>query len=374
MQLRAKIITGSVAVVVVALGWFGYRQALPVAAVARVVRGTAVQAVPANVTVSAEFVMDIKSSQGGRIIKRHVKLGQEVKAGEMLFEIDPQDLQLEIERIEADYKAAKARIELGSALRFEIATAEENIKNSTRLFETGWLAQVEFDRAKRSVDVLKDRKANEEITNQQTLDTFDNTLKQKRRVLSEMQVTAPDDGTVTELFTQTGDLVGGSQILARIISRSRLVMAQISEENFAGVKPGLPVAVQFLGYYGKRFTGKVERVLPSADEKTKRYTAFLGIDIPVEQLAPGLTGEASITIDQRENTLLVERRGLVGSKLYIVRSGRIHFMPVGLGFVGQNIAEISSGVKEDDEYVLDTLSLYKDGQRVRVATESDSQK
>jgi RND family efflux transporter MFP subunit len=238
------------------------------------------------------------------------------------------------------------------------------------------LAQVEFDRVKRNIEVLKDRKALEDISNQQSLDQFENTLKQKRRALAKMKVTAYEDGTVTELFTQSGDLVGPSQVLGRVISRSRLVVAQISEENFAGIRPGLPVALQFLGYYGKRFTGKVERVLPGADEKTKRYTAFLSIDIPVEQLAPGLTGEASITIDQRENALMVDRRGVLGvenSKLYVVRNGRVHFTPVTMGFVGQNYAEVS-GVKEGEEYILDMLSVFKNGQRVRVVNEAESQK
>jgi len=257
---------------------------------------------------------------------------------------------------------------VGSPIRFEVATAEENLKNSTRQFETGRMSQVEFDRAKRTLDLLKDRKANEDIDNQKTLENFENTLKLKNRSLEKMKVTAPEDGTVIEIHARTGDLVSGGQVLALVISRSRLVMAQISEENFAGVRPGLPVAVQFLGYFGKRFTGKVERVLPSADEKTKRYTAFLGLDIPVEQLAPGLTGEASITVDQRENTLLVPRRSIVGmenSKLWVVQNGRVRYTPVSLGFMGQNIAEISSGVKEGDEIIIEELSNFKNGQRVR---------
>jgi len=372
MRQKTKIIAGSIAVAIAALGWFGYRQAMPVAVVTRVVRDTVVQAVPANVVVSAEFTMEIKSEQGGRILKRLVKKGQEVKEGDLMFEIDSQDLQLEIEHIEADYKAAKARIELGSPTRFEISTAEENLKNSTRMFESGRLAQVEYDRAKRSIEVLKDRMANETINNQQTLDTFENTLKQKRRALGKMKVTAPADGTVIDLLAEPGALVGGSQVLSRVISRSRLVEAQISEENFAGVRPGLLVAVQFLGYGGRRFTGKVESVLPNADEKTKRYTAYLNLDIPAELLAPGLTGEASITVDQRENALKVERRSLVGSKLYLVRSGHVHFTSVGLGFVGQNFAEVTSGAKEGDEYIVDELSGFRDGQPVRTMSETQN--
>jgi RND family efflux transporter MFP subunit len=369
MRQKTKVILVGTLAVFAGLVWLGYLQILPKAIVGRVVRGTAVQAVPANVTVSEEFRMELKSEQGGRIAKANVKLGQEVKAGELLFEIDPQDLQIEIAQTESDYKATKARIAVGSPIRFEIATAEENLKNSTRQFETGRLSQVDFDRAKRNLDILKDKKANEDIDNQKSLENFENTLKLKNRSLEKMKVTAPDDGTVMEIHARTGDLVGGGQVLALVISRSRLVVAQISEENFAGVRPGLPVAVQFLGYFGKRFTGKVERVLPSADEKTKRYTAFLGLDIPVEQLSPGLTGEASITVDQRENALLVPRRSVVGmdnSKLWVVQNGRVRFTPVALGFMGQNIAEITSGVKEGDEIILEELSNFKNGQRVRV--------
>ena len=180
-----------------------------------------------------------------------------------------------------------------------------------------------------------------------------------------MKVTARADGTVIELFAEPGALVGGGQTLARVISRARLVEAQISEENFAGVRPGLLVAVQFLGYYGQRFTGKVEGVLASADDKTKRYTAYLLLDIAPELLAPGLTGEASITINQRENALKVERRSLVGNKLYLVRGGHVRVTPVDLGFTNQKFAEVLAGVNEGDEYIADDLSSFRNGQRVR---------
>jgi len=371
MKFKSKIIIVVAIITIGALGWFGYRQILPEAKTAKVFRGTVPNAVPANVVVSAEFTMEIKSEHGGRVLKRPVIMGQEVKAGDVIFEIDSADLQLEIERIEADYKAAQARIALGSPTRFEIATAEETLKNSKRMLDDGRLAPVDFDRAKRNVDVLNDKLANDNINNQQTLDTFENTLKQKRRALEKMKVIVREDGTVIELDAEPGALVSGGQVLARVISRSRRIEAQISEENFSGVRPGLLVAVQFLGYYGRTFTGKVEGVLPNADEKTKRYTAYLNLDMPAEMLAPGLTGDAVITIDQRENALKVERRSLVGSKLYVVRSGRVRITPVQSGYQSQTFAEVISGVQEGDEYIADDQSLFHDGQLVRTVLESE---
>lgn len=366
MRLKNKIITLAAVAALAVGGWLGYQQFVPEAPVARVARGTAVQAVPANVVVLPKYVMPVTCEHGGRVIKLLVSKGQDVKEGDLMFEIDGTDLKLEIEKIEIERDAAEARIKLGSPTRFELATAEENLKNSTRMFETGRLAQVEFDRVKRNIDIIKDRLANEEINNKQTLSTYENTLKQKRRALETMQVVAKADGTVIELNAEPHSLVGNGHVLARMISRARVVEAQISEENIAGVRPGLRVAVYLLGYYGERFTGKVEGVVASADERTKRYTAYLNLDIAPERLTPGLTGEASITIDQRENALTVERRALVADKLYLVREGRVQVVPIVQGFTNQKIAEIKSGVNEGDIYITDKFSSFSDGQRVRV--------
>jgi len=370
MRSKTKIILLVVVGLLAVSGWFGYQLVLPEAKVAKVLRGSVPKAVQANVVVQAESIMPISTEQGGRVLQRLVKRGQEVKAGELLFEIDPADLQLEIERLESEHKATKARFDLGSPVRFEIAAAETDLKNTTRLFEAGRIAQVDFDRAKRNLDVLKDKMANETINNQQLLDSQENGLKQKYRARDKMKVKAPADGTVIELNAEPGTLVSNGFILARVISKTRLIEAQISEENFMGVRPGLPVAVYFLGLYGQRHVGKVEGVVASADEKTKRYTAYLNLDIPEEQLAPGLTGEASITIAEKDNVLKIQRRALAGSKLYVVRDGRIRFTQVEIGNTNEKSAEVTLGVQEGDEYILDDLSGFRDGQRVRIVSAS----
>ena len=362
-------VTGGLLAFLGAAAWLGYRQSQPVAVVGPITRGTAMQIVPANILVTEEFRMEIKSESGGRILKSHVQLGTQVKAGDVLFEVDPKDLELEIERIESDYKAAKARIELGSPKRFQIATAEETVRNNTRLVEQGKLAQIVLDQSKRTVTQLQDELATENINNQQTLDNFENTLKTKRRQLEKMQVRAPDDGTVSEIFAINGELIGGGQLLARVISKARLVQAQISEENFAGVKPGLAANVQLLGYGGKQFKGIVERVLPGADERTKRYTAFLKLEMDEALLMPGLTGEALIIVGSEENALLAERRAMLGHTVFVVRDGVAIHQPVVVGNSGLKTTQIVSGLEEGDLVILDNPAAFRDGQRVRPVLE-----
>lgn len=314
--------------------------------------------------------MEIKSETRGVILRSAVRRGSEVKAGDVLFEIDPKDIEIEIERIEAEYKAEKARIDVGSPVRFEIATAEETVRNYTRLVEQGTLAQVELDRAKRRVEELNDRKAFEDIENQRKLDSLENQLKVKRRQLEKTRVIAPADGTVSEIFANTGELVGEGHMLAHIISKSRVVEAQIGEEHFAGVRPGLPVNVQLLGYGGKTIKGTVDRVLPGADERTKRYIAYLELDLDEQTtLAPGLTGEATIIVAKEENVLLADKRAMVGHNVFVVKDGRATLRPVVIGYSGLNSTQIIRGAEEGEDVIVTNVVAFRDGQRVRVQRE-----
>lgn len=366
MKLKRILIISVILAALCAAGFWVYYQRLPRAVVDSVKRGTAMRVVPANILVTESFSMDIKSEAGGRILKSDVHLGQVVKAGDVLYQIDTKDLELDIERTESEYKAFKDTIALGSPMRFEISAAEESLKNSTRLAEQGRISQQELDRAKRGIEQLKFRMANEEIANRQRLESFELALKTKRRALEKMTVTVANDGTISEIYARAGDLVGGGQILSRVISKERLVQAQISEENFSGIRRGLPVNMQLLGYGGQQFKAVVDRVLPNADEKTRRYIAYLQVDIPEDRLAPGLTGEASITVDQHDDVLIADRRALLGNSVFVVRDGRAAKAVVSTGFSGLSNVEILDGLGEGDEIIVDMPASFRSGQRVRV--------
>lgn len=347
-------------------GWYFYEQSIPVVAVRPIVRGPITHAVPANVLVLAQSDRPIKSEYAGRILKVHVKLGSEVKANDPLFDLDTRDLDLEIRRTETDYDAAKERIEkVGSPLRFELQAAEETERVNKRLLELGKLSQIDLDRQKRAKESLQDRIKLEDIANKQLLANFETTLAQKRLQKEKMRIVAPLDGTITELDAANYDLVGGGQVLARIISKERLVQAQISEENFAGIRPGLVANVQFLGYGARLFQATVDRVLPSADARTKRYIAFLQVDIPEDQLMPDLTGEASITLAKKENVLLAPSRGLVGHQLFVVKDGRAKLTKALIGLTGLGSTEIEMGVSEGELVISQDAASIQDGQKVR---------
>ncbi|HWZ95460.1 MAG TPA: efflux RND transporter periplasmic adaptor subunit [Opitutaceae bacterium] len=360
---RAKLAIVLLALVALAGAWFYFN--CPVAKVVRAMRGQAVDAVPGSVIVNAEYQMDLKSEVGGRIIKSALDDGKPVKEGEFLVQLDPGDLKLEIEKIQSDYDALKNRLAVGSQIQLQLDSARADLANSERLLKLGSMAETDLEKQRRSVQQVEQQLKLEQVANQNEIDTYENTLKVKNRQLEKMTIKAPFDGVVSQVLARPGDLIGGGAPIATVIATSRTVVARISEENFAGIRIGQKAIVRFLTYGYETYPATVNKILPTADPATQRYEVFLKVDLPLEKLVPGLTGEVSITVGEHGNALIVPRRALFGDSLFVVKDGRVRLRKVSLGYVGLNVVEVTGGVDEGDEVITDEFDSFRAGDRVR---------
>jgi RND family efflux transporter MFP subunit len=356
--------------VVVALAAMVANYALRSQALCRPVRkDKAIMAVPGSVTVVAEYDMQLLSEVGGKMVSSELDPGKEVKKDQVLAQIDPQDLQLEIDRIESDTEATKKRIAVGSQIELELKNAQETLENSERLTKLGNFPEAELVKQRRLVEQIKLRLSLEEVANQQSLDILENTLKVKKRQRSKMTIAAPFDGVIAEVFARPGQLIGDRTPIALLIATSRTVEAKISEENFAEIKKGQTATVRFLGYGEYLYKGSVSKILPTADPTTQRYVVHLTVDIAPEKLVPGLTGEVSILTGEHANALLIPRRALRGSGVFVVNDNQVSFRKIETGFTSLNEVEVLSGLKEGDLVVVDHLDKFRDGDRVKVVLE-----
>lgn len=338
----------------------------PEALVAEVTSGTAYKAVPGSVTVRAEFEMDLKSEVGGRVIKTELDPGNQVKAGEVLCQMDPGGLELEIESVENQYEAAKKRIEIGSPVAFDLANAKDDLANFERLNKSGNYSDSDLLKKKREVKQIEQKVELEKVNNAQTLENLENTLKVKKRQLSQMTITAPFDGQVSEVYARPGDIIGANSPIATLISTSRTVEARISEENFADIKVGQNALVTFLPYGAWIYHAKVTKILPTADPQTQRYIVFLEVsDIAPDKLVPGITGEVTITVGERKAKALIPRRALFGNNVYLVKDGRVERQQVKTGYVSLTTVEVTEGLQPGDQVIVDQLDRFRDGDRVR---------
>lgn len=339
----------------------------PVAMVAVAVQGKAVRAVPGSVEVKAEFGMQLKSEVSGRVSATELDIGKKVSRGDVLVQIDTGDVDLEIDRIKNEIVAAKRKVELGSLLRPEVLNARESLENFERQTKAGAYPAAELEKQRRLVGQLEQRMELDEVNNRLALENFQNSLHAKEREKAKMTIIAPSDGVVTTVEARAGDLIGSNSLIATIMAVGRLVEAKLSEENFAAVKIGQKASVRFLTYGNEQYNAVISKILPSADATTQRYSVHLDLFMPEgRSLVPGLTGEVSIIISERNNAVIIPRRALVGSFVYVVEGSKVSLRSVQKGYESLNQVEIVTGLQAGEQVVVEQQDRFRDGDRVRV--------
>ena len=354
------------AVVLLLAGWSISYLLRPIAMVVPAAKGKAGRFVPGTVEVKAEFIIELKSEVGGRVIASTLELGKRLYKDDVLVQIDTGDIDIEIERIKNEITADKRKFELGSTRRADLLNKRDTLANLERQVKTGAYPQAEYDKEKRLLQQLEQLTELDEVNLKLALQTNENNLRTKLREKSKMTIAAPSDGVVTVLTTRVGDLIGSNSPIATVIALGRTVEAKISEENFAAIKLGQKATVRFLTFGTDQYNAVIAKILPAADPATQRYTVFLDIFLPEGRtLLPGLTGEVSISIAERANAIIIPRRALVGDYVYVVKGGKLDLRKIVKGYDSLNQIEILTGLTEGEAVVVEQQDRFHEGERVR---------
>jgi RND family efflux transporter MFP subunit len=341
----------------------------PTAKVETVISGDAVDAKPGSIAVKEEYTMQMKSAIGGRVLNKdyHLEIGNKVKEGDILVQLDTSDIDIAIEQAQNEYETSQRKVAVGSAMKYTLETAESDFKNTERLFKLGQLSQSDYDKARRAVDTIKQQQQLEDVLNDSNLKTDENTLKARRHDKEKMTIRAPFDGEISAVLAHPGDLIDPGSPIVSLITTSRIVEAKISEEDFANIRPGQKVTAIFLPYGEWNYNGTVSKILPTADPETQRHLVDLDItDIKPELLIPGITGEVTIQVGVRHAKAIVPRRALLNENVYVVKNGRVELRPVKKGFVWLTGAEILDGLEPGEQVIVEDLDNFKDGDSVSV--------
>lgn len=360
------------AVLILLIGFFLSDPFAPTVTIAPVQQGTAINAVTGTVEVRANADLDVKARHRGRIVELDVKAGQAVSEGDRLVRQDSQNLDLQLEEVRIRLAAAEERLGLESTHAVDLESIREELESVRMAVDLGTTPASRLqniERQRRKTEILRQQ---EQIRERETVHLLRNTRDKLQLELSQMSTRAPFDGTVAALKAFKGDLVHANQSLLRMVAHGRFLVMELTEEDFSGVATGQSVTLRLASYPDRTFTGTVTRLENTADANTKTRNVILEVDAPDEVLVPGLTGEGYLVKAERENTILIPRRALVGNVVYVVKDdNRIERRRVQPGFLSLNRAEIREGLHQGERVVLDDLHLLQDGQKVRL-TEPDS--
>ncbi|WP_460710267.1 efflux RND transporter periplasmic adaptor subunit [Lysobacter terrae] len=188
--------------------------------------------------------------------------------------------------------------------------------------------------------------------------------------LAYANVTAPMSGVIASRSIKTGNFVQINTPIMRIVDVSRLeAVLNVPERELATLKAGLPVQLAVDALPGKSFTGKVDRVAPVVDSGSGTFRVVCAFT-DGSALRPGMFGRIKIDYDQRADALVVPRAALLEDEadpaVFVVRNKKSTRVPVKLGYMDGEWAEVRSGIKQGEQVVIAGKAALRDGTEVQV--------
>lgn len=287
----------------------------------------------ANLEAPSEAQVVAKTS--GVLLELLAEEGDKVKAGQVLARIDPDRPRLEMQRARAT-----------------VSKLENNYRRSQELLASKMVSAEASDQIRYDLEAAR---AAYELA---------------KLELSYTNIVAPIDGVIASRSVKTGNLIQLNSSLFRIVDDSRLeAVLNVPERDLATMREGLAVRMLADAMPGKSFEGVIDRVSPVVDGGSGTFrvvTAFPG----GQGLRPGMFGRIEVVYDQRADALTVPRAALLDdagqSSVYAVRENKAVRVPVEVGHLSGELAEIRKGLEEGEQVVTAGKVTLRDGAAVEV--------
>jgi cobalt-zinc-cadmium efflux system membrane fusion protein len=225
----------------------------------------------------------------GVVKKMHVRLGDQVREGQVLAEI----ASPEIAALRAELTAAQSRSEL----------AETVYRREKDLLAKGVTSRQEFEQAENEW-----RQARSAVTQarQQLLDYGVAATDLEQMSGSTLPVRAPFDGSVALIDTVAGEAVGPGTPLMTLTDLSQLwVDLSVPEDRLLDVRTGARVSTSFAALPGRAFSGEIFWIAPALDEKTRMLQVLARVDNSEGLLRKGMFGDVLLTENPGAEALAV---------------------------------------------------------------------
>ncbi|MDR2882181.1 MAG: efflux RND transporter periplasmic adaptor subunit [Alistipes sp.] len=272
----------------------------------------------------------VPALQGARINRIHVRVGDRVRKGQLVAEMDP-----------TQYNTARAQFE----------TADADYNRLKRVFDAGGVSEQALRQAETARTLYGE--------------ALDN-------VARNVRLHSPIDGVVTQKGEEEGNLFTQTPIL-EIMQMDRLkVRVAISEQYYTAVGVGTPVAVAVDILPGESFAGGVSLIYPAIDPATRTFTVEVTIPNPGGRLRPGMFARSTINMGDREAVMVpdVAVQKQVGSNerfVYVVENGTAHRRTVAAGRQIGDRVDLGGSVAPGEQVATTSFARLSDGARVETA-------
>jgi RND family efflux transporter MFP subunit len=298
----------------------------------------------------------IYSRTNGYLRKWYFDIGAHVNQGQLLAVIETPEVDQQLQQARSTLSTAQANLEL--------ATITKNRYQG--LLKTNAVAQQDVDTAVGTYNA-----------NKAIVEADKAAVQQFEALVSFEKIYAPFDGVITARNTDIGDLInsgsnGGVKTdLFHISQPGKLrVYVNVPEEYSRGVKAGMTADLSLAEFPGRKFPGKLVRTADAINVATRTLLIEIDVDNPAGTLLTGSYAEVHLQVSSQASTFLIPVNTLLfrseGLRVGIVRDGKVELAAVTPGHDFGDQIEIVSGLKADDQVIVNPPDSILSGQEVQI--------
>lgn len=280
-------------------------------------------------TVESDVKNNISSNTALRIERIFAEVGDQVRKGQTLVQLDASNLR---------------------QLQLQIENQRVEFNRIDQLYKVGGASKAEWDNAKMQLEVNETLYANKE----------ENT-----------RLTSPIDGVVTARNYDNGDMTGNAPILTVESLSPVKMLIHVSETYYPQVVKGMAAEVRLDVYTGETFAGRVSLVYPTVDANTHTFPVEITLTEGGQRVRPGMFARATLNFGAEERIVIpdesvVKQMGAGDYYVYVYENGRVSRKKVALGRRLGDEYEVVSGLPSGVRVVIAGQKSLADGVAVDV--------
>jgi multidrug efflux pump subunit AcrA (membrane-fusion protein) len=342
-------------------------------------------------TLAAREEVVVSAEVPGRVSRIVHDLGDRVAAGAPLLELDGEKLQYRADGQRATLDQARARYGASGdgelppldkvptvvSTAAQMADAQQQLERARNLGSRNLLsrsdletAQTRFDTAKAAHDqaLASARQLRADIEAQSS------SLRLAQRELRDAVIRAPFDGYVAERLVSPGQYVQPQAPVMRIVRLQPLKLTAEVPEKFAPwIETGRDMAVRVDAFPQQVFAGKVVRIAPGVNLKSRAFAIEGEVPNPDGKLKPGTFARVQITTDRVERAITIPVAAVQSrygtNRVFVVTEGQIAGREIVLGDRLGDRVEVSQGLEAGIQIVASDVELLADGMKVKPRAE-----
>jgi RND family efflux transporter MFP subunit len=312
--------------------------------------------------------VDLTAKATGRVEKLIYQLGDRVNKGDLVAELEDDELQQQVQRAKASLAVVRASTRQREA---ELRNSKANLGRAGTLLKEGLIPKADYESRQTEYQVVQaqiqlaqaqERQAQAEI----------NELEIR---LAQSKIYAPMSGVVARRHIDEGALVSPSTPILSLVNLNTMVtLANVPEREVGKLRVGNKATIEVDAFPEQQFQGRVARISPVLDAATRSATVEVEIANQDHRLKAEMFARVTLDLESTRDAIIIPREGLVyrGQQpgVFAAEHGRPVFRPIETGKTIGGEVEVLANLEPGTAIVTRGATMLREGDQIRVAGEN----